>query len=87
MSINNLLTEYILYEPKLIYNNYYKSRKDIINKHNIIKNEIINILENNDEYKEYSNILYEILEEKITNCRNKFIIIEKINKLRIFNIC
>jgi|LakMenEpi03Aug12_release.lakeMendotaPanAssembly.Ray.scaffolds.fasta_scaffold3135801_1 hypothetical protein len=80
MSINKLLTEYILYEPYLIYNNFYKSRKDIIDKHNIIKNEIINILGNNDEYNEYSNILYEILEEKITNCRNKYKLIEKINK-------
>lgn len=81
MSINNLLIEYMLYEPPIIYNNFYKYRKDIIDKHNIVKNEIINILGNNDDYNEYSNILYEILEEKITNCRNKFSIIEKIKKL------
>ena len=62
MSINKLLIDYILYEPHIIYNNFYKSRKYIIDKHNIIKTEIMNILGNNDEYNEYSNILYEILE-------------------------
>jgi hypothetical protein len=78
--INNILIDYILYEPSTLYNDYFKCRKDIIDKHNNIKNQIMNILDNEKEYNEYSNIVFEILEEKITNCRNKFIIIEKIKR-------